>query len=160
MFSRPSSWPRDWTHVSCIGGQILYHWATGGAWHILVITGKMVIRRINIYSVPNTIKHFSYIYSFNPYCNAPKMAILLPLFYRWVKFPDSSVGKEYTCNAGDLGFLAHPLQYSWISLVTQLLKNPPAMQETWVWSLGWEDPLEKGKATHSSIVAWRIPWAV
>ena len=46
------------------------------------------------------------------------------------------------------------------SLVTQLVKNPPAMWETWVWSLGWEDPLEKGKATHSSILAWRIPWTV
>ena len=44
------------------------------------------------------------------------------------------------------------------SLVAQLVKNPPAMQETWVWSLGWKDPLEKGKATHSSILAWRIPW--
>ena len=46
------------------------------------------------------------------------------------------------------------------SLVDHLVKNPPAMQETWVWSLGWEDPLEKGKATHSSILAWRIPWTV
>ena len=44
------------------------------------------------------------------------------------------------------------------SLVVQLVKNPSAMQETWIWSLGWEDPLEKGKATHSSILAWRIPW--
>jgi len=44
------------------------------------------------------------------------------------------------------------------SLVAQLVKNPPAMWETWVRSLGWEDPLEKGKATHSSILAWRIPW--
>ena len=42
--------------------------------------------------------------------------------------------------------------------MAQLVKNPPAMQETWVRSLGWEDPLEKGKATHSSILAWRIPW--
>ena len=42
-------------------------------------------------------------------------------------------------------------------LVAQLVKNPPAMQETWVRSLGWEDPLEKGKATHSSVLAWRIP---
>ena len=41
-----------------------------------------------------------------------------------------------------------------------LVKNPPAMQETWVRSLGWEDPLEKGKATHSSILAWRIPWTI
>ena len=44
------------------------------------------------------------------------------------------------------------------SLVAQMVQNPPAMWETWVLSLGWEDPLEKGKATHSSILAWRIPW--
>ena len=50
----------------------------------------------------------------------------------------------------------YPLQYSRASLTAQLLKNPPAMQETWVRSLGWEDPLEKGMATHSSILAWRI----
>ena len=43
-------------------------------------------------------------------------------------------------------------------LVVQLLKNLPAMQETWVLSLGWEDPLEEGMGTHSSILAWRIPW--
>ena len=43
------------------------------------------------------------------------------------------------------------------SLTAQLAKNPPVMQETWVRSLGWEDPLEKGKATHSSILAWKIP---
>ena len=53
-----------------------------------------------------------------------------------------------------------PLQYSWSSLVAQLVKSPPAMQETWVRALGWEDLLEKGKATHSSILAWRIPWTV
>ena len=46
------------------------------------------------------------------------------------------------------------------SLVALLVKNPPAMQETWVQSLGWEDPLEKGIVTHSSILAWRIPWTV
>ena len=51
------------------------------------------------------------------------------------------------------------LQYSWASLVAQLVKNLPAVWETWVWSLGWEDPLEKGKATYSSILAWRIPWS-
>jgi len=44
--------------------------------------------------------------------------------------------------------------------VAQLVKNPPAMWETWVLSLGWEDPLEKGKATHSSILVWRIPWTI
>ena len=83
----------------------------------------------------------------------------------------SSVGKESACNAGDPGSIpgsrsstgegiGYPLQYSWTSLVDQLIKNPPAMRETWVWSLGWEDPLEKGKATHSSILAWRISWTV
>ena len=55
-------------------------------------------------------------------------------------------------------------KYTWkihrTSLVAQLVKNPPAMQEIWVRSLSWEDPLEKGKATHSSILAWRIPWTV
>ena len=51
--------------------------------------------------------------------------------------------------------LAVPFHWS---LVAQLVKNPPAMQETWVRTLGWEDSLEKGKAIHSSILAWRIPW--
>ena len=78
--------------------------------------------------------------------------------------PDSSVGKETACNAGDPSLIpglarsdgegiGYPLQYPWASLVAQLLKNPPAMRETWVGSLGWEDPLEKGKATHSNILA-------
>ena len=49
--------------------------------------------------------------------------------------------------------IGYPLQYSWASPVAQLVKNPPAMQETWVRSLDWEDTLEKGKATHSSILA-------
>ena len=82
-------------------------------------------------------------------------------------FPDSSVGKESTCKAGDGGWIpgsgrspgegiGYALQYSWASLVAQLVRNLPAMQETWVQSLGWEDPLEKGKATHSGILAWRI----
>ena len=56
--------------------------------------------------------------------------------------------------------MGYPLQYSWASLVAQLVKNALAMQETWVQSLGWEEPLEKGKATLSSILAWRVPWTV
>ena len=86
-------------------------------------------------------------------------------------FSGSSAGKESTCNAGDPSLIpgsgrfagegmGYPLQYSWASLMAQLVKNPPAVRETWVWSLGWEDPLEKGKATHSSILAWRIPRTV
>ena len=54
--------------------------------------------------------------------------------------------------------IGYPLQYSWASLVAQLLKNPPTIQETWVQFLSWEDPLEKGKATHSNILAWRSSW--
>ena len=54
--------------------------------------------------------------------------------------------------------IGYPLQYSWASLVAQMVKNLPAMWETWVWSLGWGDPLEKEMAAHSSILAWKIPW--
>ena len=72
---------------------------------------------------------------------------------------DSSVGKEsYLGSILGSGRspgegIGYPLQYSWASLVAQLVKNPPAMWEIWVQSLDWEDPLEKGKATHSSILA-------
>ena len=57
-------------------------------------------------------------------------------------------------------YLSVPHRIIGASLVVQLVNNPPAMRETWVQSLGWEDPVEKGMATHSSILAWRIPWAV
>ena len=81
-------------------------------------------------------------------------------------FSDSSVGKESACNAGSIPEsgrppgegIGYPLQYSWSSLVAQLVKNLPAIWETWVQSLGWEDPLEKGIATHSNVLAWEIPW--
>jgi len=57
--------------------------------------------------------------------------------------------------------IGYPLQYSWNSLVAQLVKTLTAMREIWAQSLSWEDPLEKGKATtHSSILTWRIPWTV
>ena len=91
-----------------------------------------------------------------------------------VSFSDSSVGKESAwkqsaCNAGDPGAIpgsgkyageriGYLLQYSWAFLEPQLVKNLSAMWETWVQSLGWEDSLEKGKATYSSILAWRISW--
>ena len=56
--------------------------------------------------------------------------------------------------------MGYPLQYSCASVVAQLVKNLPAMRESWLLSLGWEDSLEKGKAIHSSILAWRIPWTI
>ena len=87
--------------------------------------------------------------------------------YTSLGFSGNSAGKESTCNAGDPGLIpgsgsspgeriGYPLQYSWASLVAQMIKNPPAMWETWVWSLGWKDPLEKGMAAQSNILAWRI----
>ena len=80
------------------------------------------------------------------------------------RFPVSSVGKESACNAGDSDLIpgwgkfngeeiGYHLQDSWASLVAQLVMNPLAMWETWVRSLGWENSLEKGKATHSSLLA-------
>ena len=111
---------------------------------------------------------------FNQQCLSDTISLSFPpalgvaVFYlthsdRW-GFPHPSVGKESACNTGDSGLIPglgrssgegidYPLQYFWASLMAPLVKNPPAMWETWVRSLGWEDPLEKGKATHSSILA-------
>ena len=83
-------------------------------------------------------------------------------------FPGSSGSKASACNAGEPSLIPgserspgegkdYPLQYSWAFLVAQMVENLPAMQETWVQILGLKDPLEKGIATHSSILAWRIP---
>ena len=137
-FSKGSSRCKDWTHVPWVS------WIVDGGFLTTAISGKSsVVKGI----------------SFGRNCK------------NLHGFPGSSAGKESACNAGDTGLIlvlerspeegiGYPLQYSWAFLVAQLVKNPPAMWETWVWSLGWEDPLEKGKATHSSILAWRIPWTV
>ena len=102
-----------------------------------------------------------------PSIGASALALSFQWLFRVLLPLCSSVGKESTCNVGDSGSIpasgegtGYPLQYSWAYFVAQLVKNPPAMWETWVWSLDWEDPLGKGKATHSSILAWRIPWTV
>ena len=90
------------------------------------------------------------------------------LQYENMGFLGGSDSKESVCNAGDPSSIpvsgrspgeriGYSLQYSWPSLVAQMVKNPPAMWETWVQYLGWEDPLEEGMETHSSILAWRIP---
>ena len=84
-------------------------------------------------------------------------------------FPGSSAGKESACNAEDPSLIrglerspgegvGDPLQYSWASLMAQCVKNLPAMQETWVCSLGWQDPLEEGVATHSIFLPGDSPW--
>ena len=83
-------------------------------------------------------------------------------------FPGSSTGTESACNAEDPssiaesgrspeGEIGYPLQYSWASMMAQMVKNRPAIQETWLWSLGWEDSLEEEMVAHFSILAWTIP---
>ena len=96
-------------------------------------------------------------------CLNPKFVHILPR----VGFPHSSVGEESACSTADPGLIpglgrsagegiGYRLQYSWASLVAQLVKNPPAVGETWVQSLGRETPLEEGMATCSSVLVWRI----
>ena len=111
-----------------------------------------------MYLITGSLYFFTTFFKFPPLSNF----LLMTLFH-------SSVGKESTCNTGDpssipgLGRSAgegigYPLQYSWAFLVAQLIKNPPIMWETWIRSLGWNDPLKKGMTTHPSILAWRITW--
>ena len=125
---------------------------------VLVIASYTMLWTSSVHSSSGTLSTLPYLISW--ICWSP------PLYNQG--FPDSSVGKESACNAGDPGSISgpgrsagegigYPLQYSWASLVAYLVKNPPTMWETWVWSLGWDDPLEKEKATHYIILAWRIP---
>ena len=97
--------------------------------------------------------------------------ILCSLFLLLPSIFASITGKESTCNAGDPGMIpgserstgdgiGYPFQHSWASPMAQLVKDPPAMWEIWVWTLSWEDTLDKGSATHFSILAWRISWTV
>ena len=103
-----------------------------------------------------------------PYDLRLEWTFSLPKVWACMGFPGSSAGKESACKVGDpssipgLGRapgegIGYPLQYSWASLSGSEGKVTPAIQETWVRSLGWEDPLEVGLATHLSISAWRIP---
>ena len=86
-------------------------------------------------------------------------------FLRGLGFPDSSVGKESTCNAGDSGLIpgwgksagggiGYPLHHSWASLVAQMIKNPSAMWESWVWSLGWNTPVFSPREFHGQYSPW------
>ena len=96
------------------------------------------------------------------------MSLLFNTLSRFVMgFPGSSAGKESACNEGDPDSIprsrrspgegiGYPLQYSLASLVAQRVKNLPVIQEAWVRSLSWEDSLEEGMATHSSILVWRL----
>ena len=116
-------------------------------------------------SSPEIVTHFV-LYYFFPFPCPRASLIITPIFA--ITTASSSAGKESVCSAGDTGSIrgsrrsteegiGYLLQYSWASLVTQTVKNPPEMWDIWIQSLGWEDSLEKGMATHSSILSWRIP---
>ena len=127
--------------------------------HKQLVEKKLLILFLNIYLVK---------LPFLPLLPPPNICSLP---YLLMGFPGSSAGKESAYNAGDPDSIPgsggsagegidYLLQYSWASLVVQLVKNSPAMWETWVPSLGWEDFLKKGMSSHSSILAWKIPWTV
>ena len=99
----------------------------------------------------------------------PSLVKLKSFIVSILGFPDGSDSKESTCNAEDSSLIpgtgrslgegiGYSLPFSWASLVAQIIKEPPAMRETWIPSLGWEDSLEEGMATLFCILAWKIPW--
>ena len=109
-----------------------------------------------------------YIYTIHTHTHTHIYTYICVYIHTYITVPGSSAGKGSACNAGDpnsipgLGQspgerIGYPLQYYWASLVAQMVKNPPIMRETWVRSLGLEDPLEEGMVTQSNILAWRIP---
>ena len=119
-----------------------------------------------LYSTKFQVAYFELSYSWVRKIPRRRERLPTPVF---LGFPCGSAGKESSCSARDLCLIpglgrspgegkGYPLQYSWVSPVVQLVKNLPEMQETPVRFLGWEDLLEKGTATHSSMLAWRIPW--
>ena len=82
---------------------------------------------------------------------------------RWtglISLQSKGLSRVLQHHSSKASILWHSAFFIRASLIAQLVKNLPAMQKTWIRSLGWEDPLEKGKATHSSILAWRIPWTI
>ena len=139
--------------------------------HIFYFIFSSVLYDLFLLSVPKSLDFLSPAKAFStewPRYQVSEYQILYIYIYR---LPDSSAGKESVCNAGDPSSVSgsgrspgegtgYLLQHSWTSLVAQAVKNQPAIQETWVESLDWEDLLEEGMATHSSILTWRIPWTV
>ena len=108
---------------------------------------------------------------YNFFFNFESFTLILRVTCLWRWRGHRGLQLQSACNVGDPTSIpgsgrspgeriGYPRQCSWVSLVAQLIKNPPAMWKPWVRSLGWEDPLEEGKASHSSILAWRIPWKV
>ena len=153
-----SSWTRDWTCVLCIGRWILKHWTT---WEVL--NGRFWVQFYTAWILRGSHISFCFVQKrtswtalglFSTRNWIPIMPVLQGASLTNPAITDHLWGPEnYNLGLNRLCFIIfYPM-----SLVAQMAKNPPAMRETWIWSLSWEDPLEEGMATHSSIFAWRIP---
>ena len=117
---------------------------------------RYFLTRIQVSQETDKIVWYSHLFK-----NFPQFVVIHTVKGFWVvSETEVDVFLKFLC------FLYDPMWFKvWLdvvvaSLIAQMIKNPPAIWETWVQPLGWEDPLEKGKATHSSILAWRIPWTV
>ena len=111
--------------------------------------------RLKLKKVGETVRPFRYDLNQNPYDYTEEVRNRFKGVDLIDRMPD-----ELWTEVHDIVLSREICIYTWASLVAQLVKNPPVIWETWVLSLGWEDPLDKGKATQSSIQAWRIPWTV
>ena len=153
-FSSGSSRPRDWTRVSCIASRFFTNWAireTRVVWAAYIFVFdclKISLCPLRI-KIQRRIRHAKNVLGETPVRENCKSIMQVWLLYSDVKW-------EKTDNST----FNNPFSYIWASFVAKLIKNPFAKWETWVQSLGREDPLEKGKATHSNILACRIPWTV
>ena len=132
-FSRGSSQPRDQTQVSCIAGSLCIMWATGKA----QFTPKLFMKSLQL-KRGKMFKLIMFAWVSVALQLPEHLVLFISLYF--------SHSKRWY------------LYYGFNSPVAQTVKNLPTMQETWVWSLGQEDPLEERMATHSSILAWEIPW--
>ena len=181
-FSSRSSRPRNHTGVSCIAGRFFTSWATREAFQEQLLLSSHC-SRVRLCVTPWSVAHQIPLpigfprqgyWSGLPFPSPGHLpdsgikpaspAVAGGFFYHWATwkarvFCACSQLRESLCPFKCFS-LWLPSTLSGLPLVAQLVKNPPAMQETWVRSLGWEDPLGKGKATHSSILPWRIPWTI
>ena len=151
--SRGSSPARDRTQVVCISGGFFTSWATGQAllFFFVLCSWFLLLHQLHLitsfrHRIPEAGDPWSRLVGWRRPC------FILPVFV----LGSPSNAAEHLCFCHML--ISRALDTCWASLVAQTVKNPPAIQETREWSLGGEDPLEQGMATHSRILAWRIPW--
>ena len=157
-FSRASSQPRDWTQVFHITGGFSTSWATREAREVSKTPFKLVRWVLSCSLLMSVSEAFSVTFTLNKIYT--KLWVTETVFGPQVKSPPQRQVWQH-CSP-----FTPKLSYLWLIHVNvwqkpaQLVKNPPSIQETWVQSLDWEDSLEKGTATRSGILTWRIPWTV